>query len=279
MTNLPPPPPLPSKGSRKTLIAAIVIVIIVVAAVAGAYVVTRPASSNPSPSPSASSGASSSPSATGTPSSSSSPSHTASPSSSASPTATPSGASPSPSGQSYAGFRAGAWAKYTIKAYDDAGILESENPMTYSIEDGTYNGVACWLLKMELQQGSGDETMKMEMTYWTDKSTLGGLHVKTKMAYLNGTTIFENENDISPSDISDIPTTVDPSTVTGHETITVPAGTFNCDKTTATSTISGTTSVSSAWFNSNIPIIGLVKTETTSGGVLTSTTELTEYGG
>ena len=97
--------------------------------------------------------------------------------------------------------------------------------MQYSIEDGTYNGVACWLLKVEMQSGSGDETMKIEMTYWVDKSTLDGIHVKTKMAYLNGTTIYENESDLSPSDTSDMPTGLDLNTVTSQETITVPAGT------------------------------------------------------
>ncbi len=151
--------------------------------------------------------------------------------------------------------------------------------MKYSIQDGTYNGKACFIIKVELQQGVGDETMKMEMSFWADKTTLEGIHVKTKMAYLNGTTIYENESDISPGETSDMPTAIDPSTVTSQETITVPAGTFNCDKVTVSNSISGVTSVSSTWVNSNIPIIGLVKTETSAGGVVTSTTELTAYGG
>jgi hypothetical protein len=76
-----------------------------------------------------------------------------------------------------------------------------------------------------------------------------------------------------------MPKPIDLNMVTGHETITVPAGTFDCDKVTVTSTSEGKTIVTNEWVNTNIPVIGLVKLETKSDGVLTSTTELKDYGG
>ena len=110
------------------------------------------------------------------------------------------------------------------------------------------------------------------MTYWVSKSTLEGIHIKTQM-YSGNDLIYENEEDIAPGDSGDIPEPIDMSTTTSTETITVPAGTFTCGKITVTTT-NGT---SSSWANSGIPIIGLVKMETTSGGVITSTTELVSY--
>jgi cation diffusion facilitator family transporter len=44
-----------------------------------------------------------------------------------------------------------------------------------------------------------------------------------------------------------------------------------------TMTVYGITSVSDRWVNSNIPILGLVKSQTTEEGVLMSTTELIAY--
>jgi hypothetical protein len=144
--------------------------------------------------------------------------------------------------------------------------------MKYSLDEGTYSGTACWLMTYETQSG----TTRTVMTYWMSKSTLEGIHVKTQM-YTNNELTFENENDIAPGETGDIPEPIDMSTVTSYETITVPAGTFNCGKITVTYTVSGTTSTTSSWASSNVPIIGLVKMEQTSGGVLTMTTELTSY--
>jgi hypothetical protein len=175
--------------------------------------------------------------------------------------------------QPYDGFFAGAWAQYNIKSYDDTGALESENPMKYSVEDSSYNGVPCWLLNFEMQMTEGSDTTKMVMTFWMEKSNLEGVHVKTQM-YTNDVLTFEHEGDITPSDEESMPTGIDFETVTTQETITVPAGTFNCHKTTITDTISGKTSVSSSWYSQTVPIIGLVKIETTYDGVLQSVTEL-----
>jgi hypothetical protein len=146
--------------------------------------------------------------------------------------------------------------------------------MKYAIDEGTYGGTACWLLKMEMQMHEDSTTMKTVMTYWMNKNTLEGIHVKTQM-YTNGELTYEHEEDIAPGEGGDMPKPIDISTATSHETITVPAGTFDCTKVTVT----GATGTTSSWVNSNIPVIGLVKIETTSGGVLKSTTELTAYGG
>ena len=147
--------------------------------------------------------------------------------------------------------------------------------MKYSVDEGTYGGVACWLLEVEMTMNEDSDVMRIVMTYWMNKNTLEGIHVKTQM-YTNDELTYEYESDIAPGeDTGDMPEPIDLNTVTGHETITVPAGTFDCDKVTITSA----TGVTSSWVNLNIPVIGLVKIETTSDGVLASTTELTGYGG
>jgi len=145
--------------------------------------------------------------------------------------------------------------------------------MKYAVEDGTYSGTACWVMTVEMTMNQESGTMKMVMTYWVSKSTGEGIHVKTQ-TYMDGELVNEHEEDIEPGEGGDIPDPIDMSTTTSTETITVPAGTFTCGKITVTAT----TGTSSAWYNSNIPVIGMVKTETTSGGAVISTTELTGYG-
>jgi hypothetical protein len=144
--------------------------------------------------------------------------------------------------------------------------------MKYSVDEGTYSGTACWLLKVEMEMNEGGDTIKTVMTYWMNKNTLEGIHMKTQM-YTNDELTYEHEEDITPGEGGDMPKPIDISTSMGHETITVPAGTFDCTKVT----ITGTTATTSEWINSNIPVIGLVKMESTSGGVVTSTTELIDY--
>ncbi|MCW4044583.1 MAG: hypothetical protein NWE94_03590 [Candidatus Bathyarchaeota archaeon] len=248
----PPPPPPPQASSkmdsRKLLVVVLLIVIVVVSAGVLVYLMMNQSSStNPTPNPSATPTAS--PSGTSTPS----------------PSATPSGTGTT------ANFRTG-WATYVIKSYD-AGEVTAENTMKYAISEGTYSGTACWVMTVEMTMNQESGTMKIVMTYWISKSTGQGIHMKTQ-TYMNGELANEYEEDIEPGEDGDIPEPIDISTVTSTETITVPAGTFTCAKITAT-TSGGT---STAWYNSNIPVIGLVKTEVTSAGSLVSTTELTGYG-
>ncbi len=257
----PPPPPqtTPKKDSRKLIVIALLLVIIIVSAGVLVYLVTRPSSTG-SPTPTPTGNATPTPTGTGA-----TPTPTGT-----SPTATPSGTNP------MANWRAGTWALYTIKTYD-SGAVAAQSTLKYSMDEGTlnvgnYSGTACWILGYELQS----DTTKNVMTYWVSKSTLEGVHSKIQM-YTNNELTFENEEDIAPGETGSMPEPIDMTTVTSQETITVPAGTFNCGKITITTTVQGVTDTTSSWASSSIPIIGLVKIEQTSGGALLSTTELTSY--
>ena len=267
--NIPPPPPpsTPSKRSSKTMIAALVVVLAVAAAVGAYYVMTLPHDNNPgpSPSPTVSSSASSSPST--------------SPQTSASPTSTPSATvTPSPSGIVSVGYRDGAWANYTTQNYNASGAVTALYNLRYAVSQGTLKGVDCWILQTDLKLSGDGYVAETIVTYWLDKSNLQGLHYKIVISS-NGIVISDTENDYSPGDVNDIPTAINPNMVLGKETITVPAGTFNCDKSTTTMTDRGYTYVTTVWGNSNIPVIGMAKQQMTVDGVLISTTELTAYGG
>jgi hypothetical protein len=254
----PPPPPPPSSSSkmdsRKMLVIVLLLVIIIVSAGVLFYLATNqsPSTGNPTPTPSVTptpTGTGATPTPTGT-----------------SPTATPSGTNP------MANWRAGSWALYTIKTYE-SGEVAAQSTMKYSMDEGTlnvgnYSGTACWLMGYELQS----DTTRMLMTYWVSKSTLEGVHVKMQL-YTDNVLTFENENDIEPGETGDIPEPIDMTTVTSYETVTVPAGTFNCGKITVTTSQSTT----SSWASSDIPIIGLVKIESVVDGAVSSTTELTSY--
>jgi hypothetical protein len=165
-----------------------------------------------------------------------------------------------------------------MKNYDENGDVTARYNIRYAVDQGTSKGVDCWLLQTEMELSSEGSVMKTITTYLLDKSSLQGLHYKIQV-YLNGIVISTTENDYSPGDVNNIPTAINPSVIIGQETITVPAGTFNCDKATTTTTDLGTTYVTTVWGNSNIPVVGLVKQELTSSGVLISATELIAYGG
>lgn len=255
----PPPPSAASKRSSKTLIVALVIVLAFVAVVGAYYVTTLPKNNNNNPSPSSS--------------------PPTSPYSSASQTSTPSATStPRPSGQTSVGYRAGAWANYTIKHYHEDGTVSALYNMRYAVDQGTIKGVDCWILQTETVLSTEDDVMKTTTTYWLDKSSLQALHYKILITS-NDEVITDTENDYSPGDLNDIPTAINPSTVISQESIVVPAGTFYCDKATTTTVDLGNTYVTTVWGNSNIPVIGMVKQELTSNGVLISSTELVAYGG
>jgi len=140
-----PPPPPPQK-SRKLLVVALLLIIIVVSAGVLVYLAMGPSSTEPTPQPSASP----------------TPTHTATPTSSPTSTPTPQVTStppptstPTPSGSNpLVNFRAGAWAEYVIRTYE-AGEVTSEGTMKYSVDEGTYSGVACWLLTMEMTMSEG----------------------------------------------------------------------------------------------------------------------------
>ncbi len=246
----PPPPSSPKRDSRRILVVVLLLVIIIVSAGVLFYLATSqsPSTGNPTPTPKVT------------------------------PTPTGTGATPTPtatsSGDNQVGsYKAGTWAQYALKAYDE-GELVSESTLKYAIDEGTYSGTACWLMTIETEtQESGTKSVT---TYWTDKSTLQAIHMKMQM-YVNGDLVYETEEDLEPGDSGDMPEQIDLSTATSSETITVPAGTFNCGKTSITTNISGVTRTTSTWASAQVPITALVKTESLSDGAVISTMELVSY--
>jgi hypothetical protein len=269
----PPPPSTPTKHSSKTIIAALIVVLVVAVAVGAYYITTLPHDNNPGPSPSAT--VSSSPAASSLVSSSPS----TSPQTSTSPSATPqTSITPSPSGLTHAGYRDGAWANYTTQNYNAAGAVTALYNMRYAISQGTLKGIDCWIMQTNMKLSGDGYVTESITTYWLDKSSLQGLHYKIVISS-NGVVISETENDYSPGDVNNIPTPIDPNMVLSQETITVPAGQFDCYKATTTMTDLGKTYVTTVWGNSNIPVIGMAKQQMTQDGILISSTELTAYGG
>jgi len=256
----PPPPPPPSSAkmdSRKMLVIVLLLVIIIVSAGVLFYLATNQSSSsgNATPTPS--------PTSTG-----------------ATPTPTGTGATPTPtatsSGNNQVGsYKAGTWAQYEMKSYAD-GEATSEATLKYAIDEGTYSGTACWIMTYEMQMPQESGTMKVVTTYWMDKTTFDGIHMKTQ-TYMNDELISENEEDMTPGETGDIPEQIDLSAATSYETITVTAGTFNCAKTSVTTTNAGVTHTTSTWASAQVPISGLVKMESLSDGALVSTMELISY--
>jgi len=258
----PPPPPPTSKRFSKTMIAAIIVIALVVLASAGAYyAMTLSHDNNPGPEP------------TPTASPSTSPQTSPSPAPTSQVTATP-----TPSEQTSVGFRDGAWANYTTKNYNADGAVTANYDLGYAISQGTIKGIDCWIFRTELKLTTEDNVMKTVTTYWLDKSNLQGVHYRIVITS-NDVVISDTENDYSPDDFNDIPTTINPTTVVTEESVTVPAGTFNCDKAVITQTDLGKNYVTTVWGNSNIPVIGMVKQTMLQDGILISSTELIAYGG
>ena len=252
-----------NKSAVSMVIVAAVIVIIVIAAVAGAYYYTT--TQNPSTSPS--------PSATSTPSTS--PSGSTSPSSSASPSTSP---SPTPSASAapftpIANFHAGAYANYTITTYDSVnGSETSSMPFNWAVSDGN----TVWVLTMSTTVTSDNTTTDSLLIYNIDKTT--HQPISARLEAVSGGVVIMNETiDLSsPTYNTTGSAEINPDTIIGQESVTVTAGTFNCEKAQTTGATTGT--VSNVWINADIPIWGIVKMTTTQGTVVTSLTELVAYG-
>jgi hypothetical protein len=282
MANLPPPPPGGASGkSRKTLYAIVLIAIIVVAVAVGAYAMMNKGSpnSNPTPAPSQTS----SPSQTSTPASSTSasttPAGTSTPQGSATPTPQ---TTSSPSGsETIVNFQVGKWANYTIKEFDtDGTTVTAESRMKESVSEGNipqgqFAGQNSWILTLatdEIAGGQITSTTSVLMYF-----SIGTMEALRSEIWMNGQLFMGFDyNDTNPVDPGTIPTEIDPSTIIGHETKTVAAGTFaDCIK--SQTTIEGTGSTSIMWAHQSVPIFGFVYIQETTNGVLSSTTELTDY--
>jgi hypothetical protein len=96
-------------------------------------------------------------------------------------------------------------------------------------------------------------------------------------AIADGVVLFNETIDLSSPAYNTTGTAViDPNTIVGQESVTVPAGTFTCQKATTTDT--STSTVNNVWINSDVPMWGIVKMTTTQGTVIISQTVLTAYG-
>lgn len=115
------------------------------------------------------------------------------------------------------------------------------------------------------------------MTFWLAKSGLKAVHIRIQV-FQGSTLVYSQEYDPStaPTQAGQAPQPVNTQTTVAYETVTVTAGTFfNCPKVEVTSQ----GQVTDTWVNSNVPIFGLVKSETRQSGTLVSSIELIAYGG
>jgi hypothetical protein len=286
MENPPPPPPSAtgSKFSGKMLLAIVVIVIVVVAGVVGAFALMNTGSkpSNPTPNPSQTSSVAPTGATTNNPSTSPQQSSTPQASQTAAASATPQPTSSGSNTEGVINFRLGAWANYTDKNYDDDGVtVSTEMRMKESIGEGSpsegqYVGRDCWKMISDVDiYSDGGMSTSSSVTYY-EKSTMKPLRIET---ISQG---FSYGMDINDTDTTDPGTggAIDPSTVISREACTVPAGTFqNCMKAqvTVNNEFTGTI-VSLIWVHQDVPIWGMVKSESRTNGVLSATSELTAYG-
>jgi hypothetical protein len=282
MANMPPPPPGAASGkSRKTLYAVVLIAIIVIAVGVGAYAMMNNGSPSSSPTP-APSQSTASPSQTSTAGPSSSASGSPQASQTPAATATPQPSSSASNTQSVMNFRLGAWANYTDKNYADDGVtVSTEMHMKESIgqgspTEGQYVGRDCWKMISDVDIISeGGLSTSSSVTYY-EKSTMKPLRIETVS---QGFSYGIDVNDTSTT-TPGTGSAIDPSTVISNEACTVPAGTFqNCMKAqiTVNNEYTGTI-VSLIWVHQDVPIWGIVKSESRTNGVLSATSELTAYG-
>lgn len=285
-TNYPPPPPQASgsKFSRKMLLAIVVIVVVVVAVVVGAFALMNTGSNPSSPTPNPSHTTSPAPTGSTINNPSTSPSQSGTPQASQTPTpsATLQPSSSAGNTEGVINFRLGAWANYTDKNYDTDGVtVTTETHMKESIGEGSptegqYVGRDCWKMISEMDIDiDGALSTSSSVTYY-EKSTMKPLRIET---ISQG---FSYGMDINDTGTTDPGTSgaIDPNTVISREACTVPAGTFlNCMKAqiTVDNPYTGTI-VSLVWVHQDVPIWGIVKSESRTNGVLSSTSELTAYG-
>jgi hypothetical protein len=145
-------------------------------------------------------------------------------------------------------------ANYTVKTYEN-GIVTATYPITWNVVKGTYNGTDCLVLEVRTDMKVKNSTTTTIVYWYMDKSTYNGLSMKTS-TYIDGVFVSEDV-----SEFSGPPAFIDPQTIVGHETITVAAGTFACDKVVVAD-YGNTGNTANEWYSSDVPIGGLVKIET-----------------
>lgn len=173
-------------------------------------------------------------------------------------------------------LRVGSYAKYLQKTYIEKEIAESY--ITFRVErEEMYNNVHCVVLSMVIETQHEETTVKNVIMWWLSKPDLKTMHGKVQV-YYNDVLVYEKE--LSPSEVTDetgqLPEPIDVRYFVGYETITVPADVFiNCMKIE----VSEEEYTVKTWVHPNVPIFGLVKSETYKAGSLMSLMELISYGG
>lgn len=135
-------------------------------------------------------------------------------------------------------------------------------------------GVSCFKLVMTMTTEVGGQTMFYEHIMWVNENDLCCACVWIEASSVIGSTRMPLYEGPCTSEYS-APEVPDYEFSIGVETITVPAGTFTCEKLVIES--EGTTI--NRWCNRDLPIYGLVKVTVYEGAVLRSEMELLDYNG
>ena len=169
-----------------------------------------------------------------------------------------------------AAWKVGSYAEYRLV------MQGKESTLKYSVDgEEVYNGQDCYLLTYTMTMGN----QRTEYTMWITKAEHKPVHARMRM-YQGDTLIMEKEMDVKQAEemLPPSATAGEKAKFLGYETITVPAGTFNCAKYEAEVTQAGVTTKTTFWLSNNVPMFGLVKAESVQNGNVVSTMELISYG-
>ncbi len=160
----------------------------------------------------------------------------------------------------------GDYVKYIERSFVN-GTKTLEYPLSWETSEGTINESDCFILKVTANVDANTTTL---IFWYMNKTTNDCISMKTQ-TFVNGNLTSESATEYGYAAF-----VVDPNTIVGQETITVLAGTFNCYKSVVRDDTAGT--VTNLWYNSGVPISGLVKFETyDSNNQLVTERELTDY--
>jgi hypothetical protein len=160
----------------------------------------------------------------------------------------------------------GDYVKYIERSFVN-GTKTLEYPLSWETSEGTINESDCFILKVTANVDANTTTL---IFWYMNKTTNDCISMKTQ-TFVNGNLTSESATEYGYAAF-----VVDPNTIVGQETITVLAGTFNCYKSVVRDDTAGT--VTNLWYNSGVPISGLVKFETyDSNNQFVTERELTDY--
>lgn len=138
-------------------------------------------------------------------------------------------------------YKYGSLSSFEYKITTVADGQTSTMNLLYHISSDSVNGTAAWLQETTMSTQAGNVVTKM----WLDKSSYRCLKITTVMDIAGQHT--EQASDCPAEGVNSGAQTTQPQlTKTGIESVTVPAGTFSCDKYT----VEGMT----FWTNSGVPV-------------------------